>query len=111
MPISNMLTNNIQPLLNILHTHPHWAVFIIFFLSFLESAAVIGLLFPGTIIMTAVGALVGTGTLSFLSVALWAATGAIVGDVLSFWLGHHYHEHIRDFWPFRKYPHLSAAHA
>ena len=101
-----MLTNNIQPLLNILHTHPHWAVFIIFFLSFLESAAVIGLLFPGTIIMTAVGALVGTGTLSFLSVALWAATGAIVGDVLSFWLGHHYHEHIRDFWPFRKYPHL-----
>lgn len=96
----------LKPILDTLHQHPHWASFAIFSVSFLESLAVIGLIFPGVVIMTAIGTLIGTGVLSFIPVIIWCVLGAVLGDVVSFWLGYHFHEHIRDFWPFRAHTNL-----
>lgn len=54
--------------------------------AFLESLALVGLILPGTVLMAGLGALIGSGELSF-----WHAAGGIVGcllgDWISFWLG------------------------
>lgn len=100
-----MLTN-VKPLLDWLHHNPHWAGVFTFVISFLESFAVVGLLVPGAVMMTALGILIGSGVVPFTSITLWAIAGAIVGDVLSFWIGHHFQGGIRNFWPFRSHPGL-----
>lgn len=55
--------------------------------------------------MTALGALVGAGIIGFWTTMLWAAAGAAVGDIMSYWLGGHFHERIRHMWPFTQNPH------
>jgi len=84
--------------------HPHWAGLGVLLLAFLESLAVIGLFVPGTAVMFAVGALVGTGALDLWSTLAWAVVGAITGDSLGYWLGVHYHESLRGLWPFKRHP-------
>jgi membrane protein DedA with SNARE-associated domain/membrane-associated phospholipid phosphatase len=96
----------IKPLLDWFHTHPQWAGMAMFFIAFAECLAVIGLIIPGTVIMTAVGTLIGAGILPFTPIMLWTIAGGIAGDIVSYWLGRHYHQNIREYWPFRRYPHL-----
>ena len=54
--------------------------------------------------MISIGALIGMGIVGFWPVLFAAIAGAIVGDGLSFWLGHHYRDRLRTFWPFRDHP-------
>jgi membrane protein DedA with SNARE-associated domain/membrane-associated phospholipid phosphatase len=96
----------IKPLLDWFHTHPQWAGMAMFFIAFAECLAVVGLIIPGTVIMTAVGTLIGAGILPFTSIMLWTIAGGITGDIVSYWFGRHYHQNIRKYWPFRRYPHL-----
>ena len=100
------MPESIKPWLLWLHTHPHLAIFAIFLISLAESIAVLGLLIPGSVVMTAVGILVGSGVFSFTTVTLVASAGAVTGDIFSFWLGYHYHEKVRVMWPFRRYPQM-----
>ena len=86
--------------------HPLVAYLAIFLISFSESLAVVGLLVPGTVMMIGVGALAGTGAISLKITLIAAMLGAIVGDGVSYWLGHHYHQEIKKFWPFRTHPKL-----
>lgn len=95
-----------KPFLEWLHLHPDWGVIVAFLLSFFECLALVGLALPGVIFMTALGAFIGAGILPFTSIMWSCVLGAILGDAVSFWLGYHYHGHIRDLWPFRKYPSL-----
>lgn len=96
----------IKPFLNWLHVHPDWAGFVVFLISFCESLALVGLLIPGSVIMTAIGALVATGHMPFWPTVFWAAAGAILGDVLSFWVGYHFKDGVRKIWPIRLFPKL-----
>lgn len=100
------LLGNLTPFLDWLQFHPVSAGFITFLITFFECLFFLGLLVPGTVLMTAIGTLIGIGVLPFISITLWAITGAIAGDVLSFWMGRHYHEHTSTFWLFRRYPNL-----
>ncbi len=86
--------------------HPHWAGLVVFLIALGESLVVAGLLVPGTLLMLGIGALIATGALSLWPVLGLAAAGAIAGDGISFWLGHHYHQRIRRWWPFRAHPQL-----
>lgn len=86
--------------------NPVWAGFIVFLISLVESLAVIGLIVPGTPVMFAIGYAMGTGALPFWQTMGWAIFGAVVGDGVSYWLGYHFHEHLRDFWPFRQFPNM-----
>jgi len=95
---------NIQPLIDWIQMHPNWAWSAVFLISLSESLAVIGLIVPGIVMMTAIGALIGAGVLAPLPTLSWAVLGAIVGDSLSYSLGHHFHEHLRDMTPFRQFP-------
>lgn len=62
---------------------------IILLISIVESLAFIGLFVPGTVLLVAIGALCSKGVLNAGDVIWFASAGAVVGDVLSFYLGRH----------------------
>lgn len=98
----------LTPLLDWIGAHPTWAGVLVFLVAFSESLALVGLFMPGAVLMFGFGALIGTGTVEFLPVAIWASTGAIAGDSVSFWLGRRFHQRLRVIWPFRTHPTLMA---
>jgi membrane protein DedA with SNARE-associated domain/membrane-associated phospholipid phosphatase len=97
---------DIKPFFDWLQIHPLLAGLITYFIAFFECLMILGLLIPGTVFMTAIGSLIGIGVLPFTNITLWAIAGAITGDVLSFWVGRHYHDRTATFWLFRRYPQL-----
>ncbi|SNY68994.1 DedA family protein [Enterobacter sp. CC120223-11] len=55
--------------------------------AFLESLALVGLILPGTIMMSALGALIGSGEVNFWQAWLAGIIGCLLGDWISFWIG------------------------
>src|ERR1700724_3063092 len=92
------------PILQWLNTHPELAGLATFLISAAESVAIIGTIVPGSVMMTAIGALVGAGIIPFWSTLVWAILGAIVGDGISYWLGYYFKNSLHDTWPFRQHP-------
>lgn len=92
----------LDAILQWIQAHPQTAGLVIAIVSFLEGFAVIGILVPGIIILFGFGTLVGLGVLELWSVWLWCSVGAIAGDGFSFWLGHHFKDHIGEIWPFNR---------
>ncbi len=66
----------------------------------------IGTVIPGSSIVFVGGVLIGLGALNPWWTAVIAVAGAIMGDGISYWLGHHFQEKIRTLWPMKKYPGL-----
>lgn len=85
---------------------PAWVLGIVFLASFLESVAVIGTVVPACTALLIAGMLIGVGSLNLWVTNGLAILGAVLGDAMSYWLGHHYHEQIRQKWPFSKYPQI-----
>lgn len=104
-----MLESYATGLVQALHTHPHWGFALTFFIAFIESLAVIGTIVPGSITMTAIGALVGARVMPASWVFLIAILGALCGDLLSYWFGRHYEQRIVKMWPFTTHPHWITA--
>jgi undecaprenyl-diphosphatase len=96
----------LDSLITWVNAHPHWAGIVVFLVAFSESLAVIGMIVPGVVMMFAAGALVGAGAVEFREIYWWAVAGAVLGDGLSFWVGHHYKEHLCSMWPFSKHPQM-----
>ncbi len=99
-----LFANYLEPLTAWLHTHPYWALFIAFFIAFIESLAVIGSIIPGTVVMTAIGILAGSGVMRIDLTFFVAAIGAILGDTASYALGYTLSDRIKQIWPFSRYP-------
>ncbi|MEE8338970.1 MAG: VTT domain-containing protein [Xanthomonadales bacterium] len=95
-----------QELLGWLNAHPGWGVAMVFLVAFFESLALIGLLLPGIMILFGVGTLVGLGLLDLIPIWIAASCGAVLGDSVSYLLGHRFGGHLMDFWPFSRYPGL-----
>jgi len=91
------VTEYFQQLLEWVQLNPEYAGLIIFSMALAESLAIIGVLIPGVVILFGAGTLIGAGIIDFWSSCLWAIAGAIIGDGLSYWLGHHF-EYITDRW-------------
>lgn len=87
-------------------THEVWAMPIVFFLSFGESLILISFLLPATVILFALGALIGQSGISFWPIWAAAAAGAFFGDWLSYWLGFRYKERVGTFWPLSRNPRI-----
>ena len=96
----------LQNMLDWITMHPHIFSIAVFVVALMESLVVLGLLIPGAALLFGAGALMATGALPILPIILWTIAGAIVGDTISFLLGHHYHQRLRVIWPFRRYPRL-----
>lgn len=99
-----MSLDNISPLLEWLNANPNLAGLAVFIISAGESIAIIGTIVPGTIMMAAIGTVTGAGIIPFWSTMLWAIAGAILGDGISYWMGHYFKGRLPSIWPFRKYP-------
>lgn len=104
-----MIYNVFHDLVNYLHAHPHVGGLIAFVVSFSESLAIIGSIIPGSVTMTAIGALIGSSVLPAGSTITWAILGAFCGDFLSYWFGFYFNERLRKMWPFRKHPQWIAS--
>lgn len=86
--------------------HPYLGICFAFLVSFLESLAIIGSIVPGSVTLTAVGVLIGTGIIATMPTLTAAIIGAFIGDSLSFWLGKKYSTSLQEKWPFTAYPKL-----
>lgn len=86
--------------------HKGWAAPVILLLAFGELLALVSLLFPATVILFGIGALIGAGGLEFWPLWAAAAVGAALGDYASYWLGARYGQAIFGMWPMRRHPDL-----
>ncbi|MBC7618564.1 MAG: DedA family protein, partial [Candidatus Saccharibacteria bacterium] len=93
-----------QDLIDFFSQHPALALGAVFAASLLESVAVIGTVIPGSTVVVAGGILIGLRVLNPWWVAGLAVIGAILGDGFSYWLGHRYHDRLREWWPLRAHP-------
>ncbi|MBB3594866.1 undecaprenyl-diphosphatase [Rhizobium sp. BK529] len=86
--------------------HPHFAYAAVLLLALSESIPVIGAVVPGTAVILAISALVPTGVVTLWPLLAAAVVGAILGDGLSFWIGHRYNQRILESWPINRHPDL-----
>lgn len=100
------MESHLQALISYFSAHPNIALGAVFAASLLEALAVIGTVIPGSSIVFAGGVLIGLGALNPWWTTTIAVIGAIMGDGISYWLGHHFHERISTLWPMKKYPEL-----
>ena len=66
------------------------------------------LLLPATVILLALGALIGESGIAFWPIWAAAAVGAFFGDWLSYWIGYHYQDRVAHMWPLSRNPQLLA---
>lgn len=78
-----------------------WALVVVGLVAFFESLALVGLLLPGTVVMAALGALIGRGDLPFYWAWLAGGMGCLAGDWISFGLGRRFKRPLRR-WSFLK---------
>ncbi len=95
----------LQPIITWVSLNPHWALFVTFIVSFSESLAFVGTIIPGTVTMTAVGILAGSGSMRIDLTLLAAILGAIAGDSASYSIGRIFSDRLTTMWPFKRYPH------
>ncbi len=103
-----MLASFFSAITEFIAAHPHFAYVAVLLLALSESIPVIGAVVPGTGIILAIGALVPTGIVTVWPLLGSAVAGAILGDGLSFWIGHRYNQNILESWPINRYPNLVA---
>lgn len=97
---------NLQMVEQFFSAHQHAVGIITYFIVFCEAMAVIGVIVPGSIVMSAVGFLIGSAVIPAGSTFLWAIAGAITGDFLSYFLGIYFQDRIHRMWPFTRWPNL-----
>jgi membrane protein DedA with SNARE-associated domain/membrane-associated phospholipid phosphatase len=98
------MSDKISPILQWLNLHPNSAGLVVFLICAAESIAILGTIIPGTVAMTAIGTLIGAGVIPVYSTLIWAIIGAVVGDNISYWIGHHFKDNMKNTWPFRTRP-------
>lgn len=96
----------VQPLLAFVSAHSEWAIAVMFVTSFGESFAFLSLLFPGTTLLIAAGTLMAGGTLPYWPIIIGAITGAVLGDMVSYWIGRRYGSALGRMWPFSRNPEM-----
>lgn len=93
-----------QPLVAWLQAHPNWVFISVLLISFIESLALAGVIVPGVLLLFLVSAVAGHLDLPLSLILLAGFLGAILGDGISFFLGHYYKDSLRRIWPFSRYP-------
>lgn len=101
----HLFSDYLQPFTTWIYANPHWALLITFLISFTESLAIIGSIIPGSVTMTAIGILAGSGVMRIDLTLLAATLGAIAGDGASYALGYTFRNQLPKVWPFNRHPH------
>ncbi|MBD8495707.1 bifunctional DedA family/phosphatase PAP2 family protein [Pseudomonas syringae] len=87
-----------------LTANPSWVAVAIFVVAFVECVAIAGIVVPGTVLMFAIAALAGSGILPLGEVLLLGVLGGLLGDLVSYFLGRHFHQNIRRLPGLRSHP-------
>lgn len=90
------------PVLDFISANRGWAPAIVFLLAFGETVAIVSLIVPSTAILVGVGALVAAGSLDFWPLFAAAASGAICGSTVLYFLGHQYGPAMLKIWPLNR---------
>lgn len=94
----------VDAVLHFISLHPHLSLLIVFLIAFIEALPILGTIFPGSVTMTAIGTLLGSGVLPAGTTISVAIFGAFIGDFLGYKLGMHYDGRLRNIWPFKTHP-------
>ncbi len=86
--------------------YPVLATLVAFTAAIVEAVAVLGILIPGTPILMAVAGAAALAGLPMAPILIVSIIGAVIGDFVSFYVGHRYNVRLRGFWPFRSRPTL-----
>ncbi|MDT8896249.1 bifunctional DedA family/phosphatase PAP2 family protein [Halomonas sp. I1] len=95
---------NLTDALYQLSPSPTLLLLIVAAIALVESLALVGLLVPGVVLITAAASMAGHQELSVTLVILAAFLGAVAGDGLSFWLGYTQRERVTALWPLSRHP-------
>ncbi len=71
-------------------------------MAFGESLVLVGLFFPATLIMVFAGLAIQQGKLDGPSVVLWSIAGAVIGDMVTYWLGRWIGPRVVHHWPLNR---------
>jgi len=74
----------------------------IFLIAAAEAFPVLGAILPGSVAIVGLAALIPSGTLALWPMLIAALLGAILGDGVSYWLGHRYRERLMGTSPFSR---------
>ncbi|HZV20423.1 MAG TPA: DedA family protein [Hyphomicrobiales bacterium] len=80
-------------------------------IAFGESLILIGLFFPATAIMLFTGGLLQKGVLDPATVILWSIAGAVLGDIVTYWLGRWIGPSVVHHWPVNRIDKTNIARA
>lgn len=94
----------VEPVISFIRMHESWAAPIVFLLAFGEGLAFLSLLLPATVILLAIGGLIGASGIGFMPVWIAAVTGSILGYAVSYWVGLYFKDDIVKLYPFSRYP-------
>jgi undecaprenyl-diphosphatase len=84
--------------------NPQWLAAAVFIVAFVECLAIAGLIVPGTVMLFAVAVLAGSGALSLSETLLLGFLAGVLGDVVSYFIGRHFHQNIRRLPGLRHHP-------
>lgn len=100
----NALETLAADVVNFVKDNQAWAPYIVAMLCFAESLAVISFFVPATVMLVGIGGLIGASGLPFWPIWFGAVIGAVLGDWLSYAVGHYFKESAHTHWPLSRYP-------
>lgn len=92
-----------------LTVNPQWLAVAVFIVACVECLAIAGLIVPGTVLLFAIAVLAGSGALSLGETLLLGLLGGLLGDLMSYFLGRHFHQNIRRLPGLRHHPEWMSA--
>lgn len=98
----------LRSFLDFVAAYPHLAYGLGFLAALVEALPILGVVVPGSTVIVALGALVGTGAIGIWPLTGWSVGGAILGDALAYGLGRRYGRAILARWPLSRYPRLAT---
>jgi membrane protein DedA with SNARE-associated domain len=87
---------------------PLLAIAVAFAAAIIEAVAVLGILVPGTPILMAVAAASAMAGAPMMPIIIASIVGAVIGDFVSYWVGHRFRFRLRGMWPFATRPTLMS---
>jgi len=92
-----------------LTVNPQWLAVAVFVVACVECLAIAGLIVPGTVLLFAITVLAGSGALPLGETLLLGLLGGLLGDLVSYFLGRHFHQNIRRLPGLRHHPEWMSA--